>query len=83
VVVILPSPISKLQHALLPLKVLQAKEHAATFDFSVVFILDSHLSLFKSLGAHKKFFNLNIFFVNDESPINVKVLGNLKIENLN
>jgi hypothetical protein len=36
--------------------VLQAKEHAPTFYFSVIFTLDSHLSLQKKLGAHQKMF---------------------------
>ncbi len=41
---ILPSPILKLQHALLPSKVLRAREHAPTFYSSAIFYLDSHLS---------------------------------------
>jgi hypothetical protein len=57
--VTLPSPISKLQHTLLPLKVLQARERATTPRFSDVFSLDSHLSPLKSLGAcQRKFFEL-------------------------
>jgi len=49
--IILPSPISELQHAPLPLKVLRAKEHAPIPYFSIVFTSNSHLSLSKSLGA--------------------------------
>jgi len=41
---ILPSPIPKLQHAPLPLKVLWAKEHIPTPASYAVFHLDSHLS---------------------------------------
>jgi len=41
----LPSPISKLQHAPLPLKVLWAKEHAPIPPPSVVLYLDSLLNL--------------------------------------
>ncbi len=51
--VIVPSPIPELSHAPLPPKMLRNKEHAPIFDFFVVFILDSHLSLSKSLGARK------------------------------
>jgi hypothetical protein len=40
----LPSPIPELQHALLALKMLLAKERALTPPSSVVFYLDSHLS---------------------------------------
>ncbi len=48
----LPSPILELQHAPLPPpKVLWAKEHAPTPYSSVVFALDSHLSLLRSLGV--------------------------------
>jgi hypothetical protein len=50
-IVILLSSISKLQHALLPPKMLRARKHAPTIDFSIVFTLDSHLSLSKNLGA--------------------------------
>jgi hypothetical protein len=46
-----PSLILEL-HALLPLKVLQARERALTPYFSAVFILDSHLSPLRSLGVH-------------------------------
>jgi hypothetical protein len=49
--VILPSPILELQHTPLPTKMLPAREHAPTLDFSAIFTLDSHLSLSKSLGA--------------------------------
>jgi hypothetical protein len=42
--VTLPNPIPELQHAPLPLKVLQARECAPTPYFSVIFSLDSHLS---------------------------------------
>jgi hypothetical protein len=41
---ILPSPILELQHALLPLKVLWARERISTPPSSTVFHLDSHLS---------------------------------------
>ncbi len=51
--VTLPSPIPKLQHAPLPLKMLRAKEHALTPCFSVVFSLDSHLSPLRSLGVRR------------------------------
>jgi hypothetical protein len=44
----LPSPILELQHAPLPLKVLWVKEHAPTPPSSVIFYLDSHLSLSRS-----------------------------------
>jgi len=44
----LPSPISELQHALLPLKVLWARERAPTLPSSVVFYLGSHLNLLRS-----------------------------------
>ncbi len=37
---------------LYPSKVLRAKECASTLDSSVVFSLDSHLNLLRSLGAH-------------------------------
>jgi hypothetical protein len=50
--VILPSPIPELQHAPPPPKVLRAKECAPTFYFFVVFNLDSHWSLSKSLVSH-------------------------------
>ncbi len=43
-----PNPILELQHALLPPKVLWAKERAPTPPSSVVFYLDSHLNLSKS-----------------------------------
>jgi hypothetical protein len=57
--VILPSPIPKIQHTLLPLKVLQAREYATTPRFSNVFSLDSHLSPLRSLGVcQRKFFKL-------------------------
>jgi len=50
--VILPSPIPKLQHAPLPpLKVLRAREHALTPCSSVVFSLDSHLNALRGLGV--------------------------------
>ncbi len=49
--VTLLSPILELQHAPLPSKVLQAKERAPIFDSSVVFTLDSHLNLSRSLGV--------------------------------
>ncbi len=49
--VTLPSPISELQHALLPLKVLQARECAPILCFSTIFSLDSHLNPLKSLGV--------------------------------
>jgi len=42
------SPIPKLQHAPLPLKVLWARERALTPPSSIVFYLDSHLSPSKS-----------------------------------
>jgi hypothetical protein len=45
---ILPSPIPELQHAPLPLKVLWAWERIPTPPSSVVFHLDSHLSLARS-----------------------------------
>jgi len=45
------SPISKLQHAPLPLKVLQARERASTPYPSVVFSLDSHFESIKELGG--------------------------------
>jgi hypothetical protein len=38
---------------LYPLKMLQAKEHARTLDFSIVFIWDSPLNLSRNLGAHQ------------------------------
>jgi len=46
-----PSPILELQYALLPFKVLRARECASTPCFSAVFTLDSHLSPLKSLGV--------------------------------
>jgi hypothetical protein len=49
--VTLPNPISEFQHALLPLKVLRARECALTLCFSAVFSLDSHVSPLKSLGV--------------------------------
>jgi hypothetical protein len=50
VLVILPSPILELQHTPLPPEVLQVNERALTPNTSVVFTLDSHLSLARSLG---------------------------------
>ncbi len=49
--VVLPSPIPKLQHAPLTPKVLRARERALTPDSSVVFTLDSHLNLSRNLGT--------------------------------
>jgi hypothetical protein len=46
-----PSPIPELQHPLLPLKMLRARECALTPCFSVVFTLDSHLNPLRSLGV--------------------------------
>jgi hypothetical protein len=51
--VTLPSPIPKLQHAPLPFKVLRARERALTLCFSAVFSLDSHLSPLRSLGVRQ------------------------------
>jgi hypothetical protein len=48
-----PSPILELQHAPLPLKVLQTRERASTPCFSDVFSLDSHLNPLRSLGFVK------------------------------
>jgi len=45
---ILPSQILELQHAPLPLKVLQTKERALTLYSSIVLFLDSHLNPSKS-----------------------------------
>ncbi len=52
--VIRPSPISELLHALLPPKVLRAKECATTSNSSIVFTLESHLSLSRNLGVGHK-----------------------------
>jgi hypothetical protein len=49
--VILPSPISELQHAPLPAKVLQTRKRAPTPYSFAIFSLDSHLNLSRSLGA--------------------------------
>jgi hypothetical protein len=49
--VTLPNPISELQDAPLPLKVLRVRERALTPYFSVVFSLDSHLNQLRSLGG--------------------------------
>jgi hypothetical protein len=54
VLVILPSPISELQHTLLPPKVLRARECALTPFFSIVFSLDSHLIPLRSPGVRHK-----------------------------
>ncbi len=51
--VTLPSPIPKLQHAPLPSKVLQARERAPTFDSSTIFALDSILNLSRNLGVRQ------------------------------
>jgi len=51
--VTLPSPISELQHALLPLKVLRPRERALIPCSSAVFRLDSHLSPSRSLGVRQ------------------------------
>jgi hypothetical protein len=57
VLVILPSPTLELRHAPLPLKVLRAKERALTPCSSAIFILGSHLSLSRNLGACQIFCN--------------------------
>jgi len=54
VLVILPSPISELQHTLLLLKVLRTKERALIPRSSIVFNLDSHLSPLRSMGGVSK-----------------------------
>jgi hypothetical protein len=54
--VILLSPIPKLQHAPLPSKVLWGKERALTPYSFDVFNLDSHLSPLRSLGERHKSF---------------------------
>jgi len=51
VLVNLPSPILELQHTPLPPEVLKARERAPTSYSSIVFILDSHLSLLRRLGV--------------------------------
>ncbi len=53
---ILPNPISELQHNPLTPKVCEPRSVPSTFNSSVVFILDSHLSLSMNLGArHEKY----------------------------
>ncbi len=51
--IIHPSSIPELQHTPLPPKVLRVRERAPTPNSSVVFTLDSHLSLSKSLGLRQ------------------------------
>jgi hypothetical protein len=59
--VTLPSPISELQHAPLPPKVLRTKKRAITPGSFVVFNLDSHLSPLRNLGAcHHTYVNGNL-----------------------
>ncbi len=54
ILVIFPSPHLGTLTRPFTLKVLQARELAPTFYFSVVFTLHSHLSLSRSLGKHHK-----------------------------
>jgi len=53
VLVILPSPIPKLQHAPLPPKCFEPGSMSPTPCSSVVFTLDLHLNLSRSLRAHQ------------------------------
>jgi hypothetical protein len=73
----LPSPISELQHAPLPFKVLRAKERALTPCFFAIFSLDSHLNPLRSLGVRQSPFQpvLSLDFANYPCPITKLQIG--------
>ncbi len=81
------NPIPKFQHALLPFKVLWAKERAPILPSSVIFYLDSHLSPSRSWECVK--FNVgldastpllddaNVVHVVQVSPSNIQFKGTM------
>jgi len=61
--VILPSPIPELQHALLPFQSATSQWVCPNFYFSIVFNLDSHLSHLRSWEHVNEAFIVNLIFV--------------------